>query len=122
MQADALAHQAWREDHRLEDLSDAIDHRDRDKAVEIAELKRGRQQREDQAGGEADVGNEHQEAGQDADRQRDLEARDAKRGRVVDREDQHQQQLAAQKFRKHMIDLSSRRADARVQAARNQRF
>jgi hypothetical protein len=73
MQADALADDQGRDHHRLEPLADADGQPYPEQPGKIIELHQGGERREDQPCHDPDVGNDDRDAGQDADRQRELQ-------------------------------------------------
>src|SRR6185503_13634051 len=84
MQSDPVADQPGHQYVAFQQLSDAVDDQHGDKAWQAMPLQQCCQHAEDQAQTEADVRHEYQQAGEETDRQPELQTGDPERDHVVD--------------------------------------
>ena len=101
MQPDAIADEIRHQHVRLEQLADAVHGEHGEESGPARPLQQRGENAEHEPQAEPDVRNEHQQTGQDADRQRTFQAGQPQRDRVVDGEHEHHHQLAAQEFGQH---------------------
>ncbi len=110
VQPDAIAHQPGNQDVTFQELADAVDREHGDEPRPAGELQQRRDHAQHQPETEADIGNEHQQARQDADRHRKLQAGQRQSDRVVHREREHDPKLATDEFGEDVVDLDGDRA------------
>jgi hypothetical protein len=100
-------------------LADAVHDQHGDDGAPAGELQRGDQQREQQAGGVTEVGDEDQQARKHADRECGRYVGQPQRHAVVGGEQGHDQDLAAQVLREHGIDVRRDGVDLFVPGTRH---
>ena len=74
MQADAGPDKPWRDEIALESLAESEDHPDPKNPGQFLELQNGGQRRQHESDGRPHVGDEYQDAGDDADRQKEFQS------------------------------------------------
>src|SRR5690606_21412495 len=107
MQTYAFAYQVGRQERAFYHLAYAINGRHRDQPVKALKLEKAGNQRQRKSQAESDIGNENQQAGEDADRQRNVETGKGEACRIIDGKDQHDQQLAAQVLREQVVGFGA---------------
>src|SRR5437773_5732205 len=120
MQPDSIADEPRYQDVTLEQLPDAVNRENGDKARPAMPLQQGGEHPEDESQSEADVGHEDEQTGQDANRHRELQSDDQEAYDVIHGEYAHHRELPAQEFGQHAIDLARQRAHGRQPTPRQQ--
>ena len=105
MQADAFAHQIGGQYEALHHLTDAINGGYAREQWPALRLQECGQDGQDQATAKTDVGDEHQQAGDHAHRQPEVEPGQPQPQAVEHGEQHHYRELAAQEFGHHRVDV-----------------
>ena len=105
MQADALANELGRDQVALDHLAEPEDDPYPDQAVPFLKLHERCQRAEDKSGGGADVGHEHQQAGDDPDGQEERESGEPQADGIENAHNDDHQHLTVQILAERLVGV-----------------
>ena len=123
VQADLVADDARGQHVAFQHLADREHHPDQHQQLQVDALRLDQRggQRQDHAGGRAQVGNEADEPGDHADQQAQLQPHQRQSGRVDHAQRDHDHELPAQERAEHVVGLARQPRDRADVVARDQR-
>ena len=119
-ETDLVADDAGGDHEALEHLDDRVRGHHADDLTPALPAEEAHQQGQDERGGAAHVGDERDQAGDDADRDREAHPGDGVGDRVEHREGQHHQHLPADELAEDLVDLAGHVDHERAVAVRHQ--
>ena len=114
MQPGASADETRREPQAVEQLSDAEHREHPQQRLRVMELYVGADAGGGDAGEETEIRHETQQAGEQADGQRQIEADDPQAGGVYRRQRQHHRELSTQEAPQHRVGFAGKRPRTRL--------